>query len=158
MQPQDAEFLGAVRAKSGEHGLQALAVVLHSQLHQGSEGRGWFELVRFDQAAQRLSRTRSSGSGQESCAFADEELAFSAVECFPIRPCQANAMTRRKRADHAGATYGGAFDYIAMVLPMDWQTLVERSKDFRESHHAENIEAHTHFCYSTPVLRKLPWR
>ena len=93
MEPQDPEFL-AVRAKSGDHGIQDLAVVLHRQLHQGSEGRGWFELVRFDQAAQRLSRTRSSGSGQESCAFADEELAFLAVECYSISPCQADAMTR----------------------------------------------------------------
>ena len=81
MEPQDPEFLGAVRAKSGEHVIQALAVVLHSQLHQASEGRGWFELVRFDQAAQRLSRTRSSAFGRESCALADEELAFLAVEC-----------------------------------------------------------------------------
>jgi len=34
-----------------------------------------------------------------------------------------------------------AFDNVAIVLPMDWQTLVERSKDFRESHHADSIEA-----------------
>ena len=94
MEPQDAEHLGAVSAKSGEHGIEVLAVVLPRQLHQGSEGRGWFELVRLDQAAQFLSRMRYSASGQESRAFADEELAFLAVECYSIRPCQADAMTR----------------------------------------------------------------
>ncbi len=54
MEPEDAEFLGAVSAKAGEHGVEALVVLLPRKLHQGSEDSGWIELVRLDQGAQLL--------------------------------------------------------------------------------------------------------
>jgi len=69
MEPEGAELLGAVSAKAGEHGIEALAVLLPRQGHQGSEGRGWIELVGVNHAAQLLPPAVAE---QRGLAWADQ--------------------------------------------------------------------------------------